>query len=173
MSAPKKMDQVFAQLLSADDKLVLEALATVESQGNAKAIRPMLHSLAATKDHAVQQRIMALLFEVKVSDAVPELIGALDEPALRGVRKTILATFWNAGLDVQEHLGTLVSCAIEGDAEECFECLTVIEHQELWPEKAVRTAILRLKNAAESEADPYKGVMLKDLRSVLEERIGK
>ena len=173
MSAPKKMDQVFAQLLSADDKKVLEALATVEAQGNAKAIRPMLHSLAGTKDHAVQQRIMALLFEVKVSDAVPELISALDEPGLRGVRKTILATFWNAGLDVQEHLETLVSCAIEGDAEECFECLTVIEHQELWPEKAVRTAILRLKKASEGEADPYKGVMLKDLRSVLEERVGK
>ena len=66
-----------------------------------------------------------------------------------------------------------MSCAIEGDAEECFECLTVIEHQELWPEKAVRTAILRLKKAPEGEADPYKGVMLKDLRSVLEERVGK
>lgn len=173
MSGSSKMDQVFARLLSADDAHVWKALAEVEEHGDARAIRPLLHALAGAREERVRQRITALLHQVKVKDAVPELIAALDEPDLAAVRGTILATFWNAGLDVRDHLDTLIGVAIEGDAAECFECLTVVENQELFPERAVRTASVRVRNAAAAEADPYKASMLGDLLRELEGRLGR
>lgn len=172
--APKKkrMDLAFAALLSEDDAQVLTALTRIEEEGDAKAIRPLLDALARKSSPAVQQRITNLLFQVKAGNAVEELLAALDEPALLDVRRTVLATFWNAGLDVRDHLERFVEIAIEGDAQECFECLTVIENQEIWPEKACRLALSKVRKAAEAETDTYKGAMLYDLVAALEFRLG-
>jgi len=173
-AAPKKskLDLAFAALLSDDDAQVLTALARVEDQGDARAIRPLLTALARSRDAKVQQRITSMLYQIKVKDAVPELMAALNEPTLLDVRRTILATFWNAGLDVRDHLDRFVDLAVEGDAEECFECLTVIENQEIWPEKAARLGLAKARKAAAAETDAYKGALLNDLVAVLEERLG-
>jgi HEAT repeat protein len=173
-AAPKKskLDLAFAALLSDDDAQVLTALARVEDQGDARAIRPLLTALARSRDAKVQQRITSMLYQIKVKDAVPELMAALNEPTLLDVRRTILATFWNAGLDVRDHLDRFVDLAVEGDAEECFECLTVIENQEIWPEKAARLGMAKARKAAAAETDAYKGALLNDLVAALEERLG-
>jgi hypothetical protein len=168
----KRMDLAFAALLSTDDAQVLTALTRIEQEGDAKAIRPLLTALARTSAPAVQQRISNLLFQVKADDAVQELLAALEEPALLDVRRTVLATFWNAGLDVREHLDRFITLAIEGDAQECFECLTIVENQEIWPEKACRLALARVRKAAAAEPDTYKAAMLHDLVVVLEGRLG-
>jgi hypothetical protein len=168
----KRMDLAFAALLSADDAQVLTALTRIEQEGDAKAIPPLLQALARNNAAAVQQRIANLLYQVKAEGAVEQLIAALDEPTLLDVRRTILATFWNAGLDVREHLERFVTLAIEGDVQECFECLTVIENQEIWPEKAVRLGLARVRKAVAVEQDPYKAAMLQDLATALEGRLG-
>lgn len=172
--APKKkrMDLAFAALLSEDDAQVLTALTRIEQEGDARAIRPLLDALARSRSTGVQQRITSMLYQVKAGNAVEELLAALEEPALLDVRRTVLATFWNAGLDVREHLDRFVDIAIHGDAQECFECLTVIENQEIWPEKACRTALANVRKAAAAEGDAYKAAMLHDLVAVLEHRLG-
>ena len=166
------MDLAFASLLSDDDAQVLTALTRIEEQGDARAIKPLLLALTKTTDARVQQRISGLLFQVKAKDAVTELLLALEDPELRSVRTTILGTFWNAGLDVREHLDTFITAALDGSADECFECVTVIENQEIWPEKAARAGLARVLKAAPAEADAYKAAMLSDLVRLLEDRLG-
>lgn len=168
----KRMDLAFAALLSADDAQALTALTRIEQDGDAKAIRPLLEALASTKSSVVEQRIAELLYQVKTDNAVNELLAALDETSLLGVRRVTLAAFWNAGLDVRDHLERFITIAIEGDAQECFECLTVVENQEIWPEKACRLALARVRKALAKETEEYKAAMLKDLVSVLEFRLG-
>lgn len=167
-----RMDLAFASLLSDDDAQVLTALTRIEAQGDARAIKPLLTALVRQTDPRIQQRITELLYQVKAKDAVPELLAALEEPTLLGVRRTVLAAFWNAGLDVRDHLDRFVTIALEGNAEECFECLTVIENQEIWPEKAARLALSKVRKAIGLDTDEYKGAMLKELATVLEYRLG-
>jgi hypothetical protein len=171
--ANERMDQAFAALLSDEDAKVLGALAYVQSHGDARAILPLLRALARSTDVQRQQRIQALLFEVKVKDAAGELIKALDEPELRNVRGTILATFWNAGLDAGPHTEKLIACAVEGSADECFECLTVLEHQEVLPEQAVLKGIRAVSGAITANTDEYKGAMLGSLLVELKARVGR
>lgn len=168
----QRLELVFAALMSDDDATVNTALTRVEAHGDAKAILPLLSALAKTKSVTIQQRITSMLFQVKAPDAVGSLIEALHNPELRSVRRTVLATFWNAGLDVREHLDVFVSIALEADPEECFECSTVIENQEMWPEKAARSALVQVRKAATTEIDPYKRAMLSDLTGILEGRLG-
>ena len=172
-NANERMDQAFAALLSDEDAKVLGALTYVQSHGDARAILPLLRALARTTDVQRQQRIQAMLFEVKVKDADAELIKALDEPALRSVRGTVLATFWNAGLDAAPHTERLIACAVEGTADKCFECLTVLEHQEVLPEKAVLKGIRTVSDAIAANTDDYKGAMLGTLLVELKARVGR
>lgn len=167
-----KMDKAFAALLSEDDAKALEAIAVIQEQGDAASILPLLHALAGTNSAARQRRIQGLLYEVKAKDAAGELGKALDLPELLDVRKTIIAAFWNAGLDARPWTERLVGIAIEGDAEETMEVLTVIENQELLPEKAARLGLARLKKAVELEKDAYKQALLEDLKRHLQERLG-
>jgi len=166
------MDKAFAALLSDDDVKALDALAVIHEKGDAASIFPLLHALAATNDPARQRRIQGLLYEVKVKDAAAELGRALDEPELLDVRKTVIAAFWNAGLDARPWIERLVQIAVEGDAQETFEALTVIENQELLPEKAARKGLASLKKAVATEKDDYKKALLEDLASLLKDRLG-
>lgn len=165
------MDLAFAALLSDDDAQVLTALTRIEQEGDARAIRPLLTALAAKPSAAIEQRISTMLFQVKAEQATAELVQALDEPSLRPVRRTVLAAFWNAGLDVRDHLDRFITLAIEGDAQECLECLTVIENQEVWPEKAARKGLARVRKAG-TGTDTYKGAMLDSIAGLLAERLG-
>lgn len=174
-TSPEKsgMDKTFEALLSADDARILKALADVDQRGDARSIRPLLQALARTNEQQVRQRITEMLYQVKVSGAVEELMKALAEPSLRPVRRTILSTFWNAGLDVRDQVEELVNVAIEGDAEECFECLTVLENNEFLNDKGVLAGIKRLNAAIASNTDEYKGALLGSLLVELKARVGK
>ena len=167
------LDKAFAALLSDDDTKALEAIAAIHEKGDVKTIFPLLHALARTDDHVRQRRIQGLLYEVKVKDAAAELARALDVPDLLDVRKTVIATFWNAGLDAGPYVERFIAVAVEGDAEETFEVLTVIENQDLLPEKVARLGLARLKKAAGAEKDAYKKALLEELKAHLEDRLGK
>lgn len=169
----KRMDLAFASLLSKDEEEVLAAITRIGKEGDARAIRPLLVALANSDSSTVRQRISTLLFEVKAPKADQALFAALVDPELAAVRSTVLSTFWNAGIDVAEHLDLFVEIALTGTATESFECLTIIENQEVWPEKAARLALKRVETGVNTEKDPYKASILQDLVNVLRYRLGK
>ena len=167
------MDPLYAQLLSDDDTKVLDAIEQVDQRGDAMAIVPLLHALTKAKEIITQQRITSLLFAVKAKGAKEQLLAALDIPELLSVRRTVLSCFWNTGMDMRDHLEVIVGIAISGNVGESFECFTIVQEQDVWPEKAARTSIIRLRNAVGSQADAVKAALLGDMAAELERRLGK
>lgn len=172
MSENKKnpLDKAFAALLSDDDAKALEALALIHEKGDARAIFPLLHALASTDDPSRQRRIQSMLYEVKVKEAAAELGRALDTPELLDVRKTVIAAFWNAGLDARPYVQRLLQIAVEGDAAETFEVLTVLENQEDLLPDLVQGGPDLVRAGMEKEPDAYKRALLDGLLEVLEGR---
>ncbi len=168
----QRMDLAFAALLNDDDAAALTALTRIEQQGDARAIPHLLRAHIANASPAVQSRISALLNQVKAPDAMSTLMTAIADPALRPARRTAIAAIWNAGLDAREHLEPIIALAIEGDDQECFECLTVIENQEIWPEKAARLGLARVRKALEAAPSEYRRAMFSDIVMNLEHRLG-
>lgn len=168
----QRMDLAFAALLNDDDAAALTALTRIEQQGDARAIPHLLRAHIANASPAVQSRISALLNQVKAPDAMSTLMTAIADPALRPARRTAIAAIWSAGLDAREHLEPIIALAIEGDDEECFECLTVIENQEVWPEKAARLGLARVRKALEAAPSEYRRAMFSDIVMNLEHRLG-
>ena len=104
---------------------------TVQAQGDARH-PPMLHALASSSGDEVRRKVRsAMLYQVKVPERrARNPVGRAGRGGgVRNERAPSRSAFWNAGLDDKEHLEEFVSCAIEGDAAECLECLTVIENQ--------------------------------------------
>ncbi len=167
------MDPLFAQLLSNDDAQVLAAIEKVDQRGDAMAIIPLLHALVNAKEVATQQRITTLLFAVKAKGAKEQLLAALDIPELLSVRQTALSCFWNAGIDMRDHLDVIIGLAISGSVAESFECFTILQEQSVWPDKAARTSIVRLRNAMTNQVDTLKASVLEDMVTELERRLGK
>lgn len=168
----KSLELAHASLLSPDAGTVLSALDRIEQIGDTRSIRPLLQALVSAREERVRQRITSMLHQVKVKDADTELFAALADASLASVRPTILSVFWNAGLDVRDHLERFVTIALEGRPEECLECLTVIESQEILPEKDTRMALARVRKSLPLEPDPYKAALLEELANVLADRAG-
>ncbi|MCB0765294.1 MAG: hypothetical protein KDB84_11345 [Flavobacteriales bacterium] len=179
-TSPKgpRADLAIASLSHDDPAVVLEALDRIEESGDARAILPLLRALTrfapdatSTVDLArLTTRITTLLHTVKAPGAAAELLHAMDLPEFTPVRNTIVAAFWNAGLDVQDHLDRFVAVAITGESSTTFECLTVIENQEFWPVDAGAAGAMRIEQALSSETDEYKRAMLEDIARELKER---
>lgn len=169
----ERLEQAFAALLHEDDAQVLEALARIDREGDARAILPLLRALVGTNDEDRRKHFRAMLFQVKAEGAGEQLSAALGIPELRSERKTILAAFWNAGVDASPYTEQILAVAVEGDAEEIFECLTVLENQETLPEKPVLKGIRALGKAIADNTDEYRGAMLGSLLVELQARVGR
>ncbi|MFN3875624.1 MAG: hypothetical protein ACK4L7_06900 [Flavobacteriales bacterium] len=171
--AKRRMDLAFAALLSDDDAAVLEALARIGSEGDARSIRPLLCAYARADRPSVRQRIAALLNQVKAEGAAEALAEALDDPELLSARHAALSAFWSAGLDARAYLARFVDIAIEGSPQESLECLTIVQEQDAWPEKAARAGAARLREASRREQDAFKASVLSDMAEELNARLGK
>lgn len=168
----KRLDLAHAALAGDDETAILEALDRIEADGDARSIKPLLRTLASTGHEAVRRRISGLINTVKAPNAVPELIAALDDPELLSSRRDIITAVWSAGLDVRDHLDRFVDLAVEGDMQQCLDCLSVIENQEVWPDKAARLGVARVRKAAASEPDQMKASLLVSIALELEDRLG-
>lgn len=171
---PKKnnLELAFATLTGADEAATLDALDRIEVHGDAKAIRPLLQALAKTEHDRVRQRIIGMLHQVKAPHSATELLSVLEDEPSTQLRSVVLSSIWNAGLDVRDHLEKFIQHALKGDAMVAFECLTIVENQEIWPEKAVRKAIALLEKTISASTMDHHGVILNDILLHLRERVG-
>lgn len=116
-------------LFSPDDKVVLEAIRQLSETGDHRVIHPLLELKLHGSDE-VNEAVEQVLFQLKDTKAMGELVEALDNPKYLPIRSTILAAFWNTGQWPTEHLVKLCEIAVHGTYQEAFEVLTIVEHME-------------------------------------------
>lgn len=168
----KRSELALAALASGDEEQVLDALQRIGTHGDAKAIHPLLHAWIAHPAGEVRERITRMLHQVKAPDSLNRLLEALDDGHLLPARDLILSSIWSAGLDAREHLDRFVDLAITGSDATLFECLTIVENQEIWPEQAVRRGQKRLAKELNGSATPYREALLRSLHDALADRLG-
>lgn len=168
----KRSELALAALASGDEEQVLEALQRIGTHGDAKAIHPLLHAWVDHPTGQVREHITRLLHQVKAADSLNALLEALDDERLVPARDLILSSIWSAGLDAREHLDRFVDLAITGSDTTLFECLTIVENQEIWPEQAVRRCHKRLVKELNGSATPYREALLRSMHDALADRLG-
>lgn len=157
MNKPKINIEIKNKLFSADNKVVLSALNLLKDKGNKDYLPLLFDLLLANPQDDIQQEITKLLGTIKDKDTVSVFVEALKETKYSKVRKEILTSCWQNGLDYSPHLEVFVDLVIDSEWEVAFEAFTVIENLEYFPEeeemKDIKLKIARaLKSANEQKS---------------------
>lgn len=125
----KAYTEALKNLFSPDDEIVLAGIEELRKNGDHRVVYPLLEVMLNGSEE-VRAAVEKVLFQLKDSKAMEELVAALDNPKYEPLRVTILAAFWNTGQWPVEHLVKLCEIAVNGTFEEAFEVLTIVEHME-------------------------------------------
>lgn len=134
----KKLDKnIEANLFSANTATVIATLNTLKEKGN-NAYLPLLFDLLnSNPEPEIEQEIIFILYNLKIKDAVPVMVEALQNQKYLPIRKKLTAACWENGLDYKNYLPVFVDLVINEDWETGFEAFTVIENMESFPEQEV------------------------------------
>jgi len=167
-----KKDKIHSDLIkgiqSTDDQVVLATLEKVKSVGSAKII-PELLQLWFKSNGEIQTMVMEIMYSIKDKNAIPILFEELENTNDSIQREKILSVFWNAGMEVKDHLSELVNYAIQGDFMEAVECLTIIENMEPpLPEDQLMECLLNLKEYFSTQPQGEKVTIIRSIATFIQ-----
>ncbi len=137
MNQEKINTEIKNELFSAKEEVVIAALEKISAHGN-KLYIPVLFDLLLTKPgNEVTNEVLKLLSTVKAKETVTLFADALQNEKYKSIRKNILTTCWQNGLDYHDYLPVFVTIVIEDDWETAFEAFTVIDNLEFLPEENI------------------------------------
>ncbi len=90
-------------------------------------LQEVFELMLVTPDEEIMETCIKLLNDIKNKDAVASLADAIKDQKYVPIRKELVASCWQSGLDYHEYLGVFVDVAIESDYATTFEAFTVIE----------------------------------------------
>jgi hypothetical protein len=160
----RKLDkQLESDLFSAKSETVISALKTLKEKGNVHYLPLLFDLLKSSPEENIEEEIKKILGNLKVREAAPVLVEALQQQKYIGIRKPLTTACWQNGLDFKDHLGVFVDLVIEEDFETGFEAFTVIESMEKYPEGEVITEVTDQIYEALKSADEQKKYFLHEI----------
>lgn len=123
----KVIATIVNDLASEDDKKILDALKRIKSKGDASVIKPMVETFASSDNDEIRGEIRALLAQIKVENALIEIIESLSDND-DDVNEMLLFAIWNANLNASKYIAEVAEASIKGNYLVALEGLTVIEN---------------------------------------------
>jgi len=117
-------------LTHANNQKVKAALAAAKEKGDATWVRPLLEAYAGRKEDALREEMRTMLGSMKVSAAEQTFLDALVDPNLSHVKADILGFLWSCGFTCDGLLSRVADAACEGDFQQAFEGVTLLEQVE-------------------------------------------
>lgn len=153
--------KLLKRLQSANSETVIETIEELRASGKTTDVPVLLDLLLANNDTVVRSKIVALFSNLKDANAIPYLIGAIQDPKFSSVLKELVSTCWENGLDYGNYLPVFVDLLIVGDFMVAFEAYTVITNMTQTIDQAIIDAeIDRIDQAMKSVNSDKKSLML-------------
>ena len=93
----------------------------------------------------------------------------LEKKKYYDIQTEVLTSIWQSGLDVTEHIDTLIETAINGDYMTVIEVITIIEHLEFDNDAGLTAAIQKMDKAVEIKSETQ--TVLGSLRQLLLDKL--
>ncbi|MEJ6616731.1 MAG: hypothetical protein QNL61_07445 [Crocinitomicaceae bacterium] len=146
----QKLQAILNDLQSKDEKKVSKAIKSLESHGNAHAIKSLAEVLLSSDSEQNKNEVLELLSSLKDTSTVVEMIEVIADKTFLPIRQALLSTIWNMKVDFSDYVDDFVEIAAKGDFLEALDCLTIIENLEgPFMEENILECQLHLKNYME------------------------
>ena len=129
------------KLFSANTEIVLATVESLREKGNKEYLPMLFDILISAPEAEVQNAILKLLGTVKDKETIPIFIEVLQNEKYKSIRKEIITTCWQNGLDFSMYMSVFVDLVITESWEIAFEAFTVIENLEHFPPEEEYKAI--------------------------------
>jgi hypothetical protein len=164
----KMMEEMKRDLFSGNDAVVMKALHKCREDGNASMVEPLIALNLSSKSQLIVEETTDMLNNLKVSGTEDAFVNALLNPEWREHRARILSFMWNSGLQPVESMDVITNVAIEGNFEETFECITLLENMEdLIPEEQLLESLTNLREYLNENSGGDRRAMLVDFERLL------
>ncbi len=165
-NSKNKLKLLVNDLKSQNENKILAALNSLQVNGDASVILPLLETLRDNISEKVNNEIILFLGDLKDTTVKAEIINVLRDDNFSSIRQGILTSIWQCKIDYSDFISDFVAIACEGTFEEAFECLTILENLEgPFEERHVLESQLHLKEYIEdtSPKEPQKSHVLSDI----------
>lgn len=159
-----------ADLKSANAEKITAAIKSFHTTGDAEIVIPIIELWGNNPSVDIEKQIKELIQSLKDSSTVEPLMEAYRNPQFNGLKRKMTTAFWNSKLDFSSYVSDFVLFAIEGDFQDAFEALTLIEQFETGlSESSIMESQLLLKEyfGTEQKRDEQKDLLLADLAHFL------
>jgi len=123
----KEFKKTEADLFASNGRIVLEALETIESQGDTRHIALMAALLNGKTNPEIHRRVFDILNNLKNPEAVSELVQAVQNSKTIELKRELLSACWNSGLDFSAEFPSICRIFLETDFLTAFEAFTIID----------------------------------------------
>lgn len=172
-SRKKKLVDIVKDLQSSEDVVVLDALVKVKEHGDASVIPHLVSIYTQNENTEVQSAVKSVFVGLKDNETIHPLFKILDEESLTEEQSAFLTSvFWEAGLDVSQHLDQLIDIALNKGFLTCIEVMTIVENLEDVDHESLEKNLLRLKRIRERERSDKDALYLNILEILNEKLIG-
>lgn len=130
MKDDKTTNLIATKLQSKNKDEVLFTIKQLRNTGNRKILPFVIDLLHSSKSSEIKTAIINLLGDLKDKNSAIEIVSALKNEKYASIRKELLSTCWQSGLDYSMHLDLFVNLFITGSFEVAFEAFTVIDNFE-------------------------------------------
>ena len=151
----KKIDKkIKKNLFSTQPEVVISAINSIKDKGNKLYIPMLFDLLNSNPEKEITDEITNLLSTVKDKETTKSFIDAITNKKYKSVRKLVLTTCWQNGLDFSNYLPVFVDIIINDDWENAFEAFTIIDNLESLPEqKIIEQSIDKIESAMENATE--------------------
>lgn len=113
-----------------NNQKVKAALEAAKEKGDASWVRPLLDAFAGRAEDALREEMRTMLGSMKVSAAEQTFLDALVDPQLNHIKADVLGFLWSSGFTCDGCLSRVAEVACEGDFQQAFEGVTLLEQVE-------------------------------------------
>jgi len=155
-------------LRSGNSKVILETISKLRKRGSITILSEIFELMLITEDSEVKDACTNLLNDLKKVEIIPIMIEALSDKNYLAIRKYLVASCWQSGLDYHDHTEIFIDIAIDGDYANALEAFTVIEECIGQVEDNTRAAYVLKINKALENASQEKQPLLKELADMID-----
>ncbi len=150
-------------LESADSLKVIDTIEELRNSGRASDIPLLVELLHLTQNPEIKSKITGLFANLKESDTIPLIIGAIQNQKYAPELKELVACCWENGLDYSNYLSLFVGLLIDNEFAIAFEAYTVIMNLETRIDHKIIDQEIDLLERALSSAPEQKRQLMLDV----------
>ena len=146
MKDQKSINQIIEKLKRTNTDEVLLTINHIRNSGEPKILKILIELLNGTNDEQIFSAIVNLLNDLKIQSATSEIITAIQDDNFRKIRKNLLTSCWQSGLDYSGYLSLFVEIFIMNEFDIAFEAMTIIENiEESYTDDIINPLIAKLE----------------------------